>query len=148
MLTGGYLIERAGMMLNGAMYRRLSLASTAVSNIKLTTPTARLLQRLSDFRQETAGEVPQGVASVYIFGSTQNVQDSDSGESGFDSMEIDESGLPDLQRRQEARKARSKPIPAAGTKEAEEVGMFNSTGGLQWSLYNTRPNEKLGFMSD
>lgn len=63
MLAGGCLMERAGMMLNGAVHRRLSLASTDVSNIKLTTPTARLLLRHSDLCQGTAGEVPRGMPS-------------------------------------------------------------------------------------
>lgn len=63
-------------------------------------------------------------------GSTPNVEDSDSEESEFDLMEIDESGLPYFQRRQETRKAQSKPIPAAGTKELGQVAMFDSTGGL------------------
>lgn len=69
-----------------------------------------------------------------------NAEDSDSEESEFDSMEIDESGLPDFQRRQETRKARSKPIPIAGTKGVGQVAMFDSTGGLQWNFYNTHPN--------
>lgn len=57
MLTGGYLMERAGMVLNGAVYRRLSLVLMDVSNIKLTTLTARLLQRFPDLRRGTARQV-------------------------------------------------------------------------------------------
>ncbi|KAL6788526.1 hypothetical protein J3E68DRAFT_415134 [Trichoderma sp. SZMC 28012] len=142
MLAGGYLMERARMVLNGAMYRRLSLASMDVSNVKLATPTARLLQRFPDLRQGTAWEVPQGMPSVHFFGSTPNVEGSDSEEREFDSVETDESGLPAFQRRQETRKARSKPIPAVGTKEVDQVAMFEATGGLQWNFYNTRPNPK------
>ncbi|KAL6810030.1 hypothetical protein J3E69DRAFT_350882 [Trichoderma sp. SZMC 28015] len=67
MLIGGSLIDKAGMMLNGAVYRRLSLASMDVSNIKLTTPTARLLLRRPNLCQGTAVEVLQGMPSVHFF---------------------------------------------------------------------------------
>ncbi|KAL6822560.1 hypothetical protein V8C40DRAFT_267583 [Trichoderma camerunense] len=117
-------------MLNGAVYRRLSPASTDVANVKLTTPTARLLQRLSDLRQGTSGEVPAGMPSSKLFASEPDVDDSDSEETEFDSMEVDDSRLPDFQRRQEARQARSRPIPAADTKEVDRVAIFASTGGL------------------
>ncbi|PKK43047.1 hypothetical protein CI102_13080, partial [Trichoderma harzianum] len=81
-LAGGYVLERAGIIFNGAVYRRLSLASTDVNNIKLTTPSIRLLQRLSDLRQGTVGEVPQRflaagheeVDQVALFDTTGGLQ--------------------------------------------------------------------------
>lgn len=80
---------------------------------------------------------------MHFFGSIPNVEGSDSEESEFDSMETDESGLPDFRRRQVTRKARSKPIPAAGTKEVDQVAMFEATGGHQWNFYNKRPKSQV-----
>lgn len=149
MLTGGYILERPGMMLNGAVYRRLSLASTDVRNIKLTSPSARLLQRLSDLRRGTVAEVPQGMSitrQLNTAGVAQNLFDDL--DLQINTMDIDESGLPEYRRRKEARKARSKPIVAAGCKEIDQVAHFDTTGGLQWNFYNTREDQSLGFPSD
>ncbi|KAK4082218.1 uncharacterized protein Triagg1_2030 [Trichoderma aggressivum f. europaeum] len=43
--------RRRAMEYKSAVYRRSSLASTDVNNVKLTNPSARLLQRLSDLQQ-------------------------------------------------------------------------------------------------
>ncbi|KAL7907902.1 P-loop containing nucleoside triphosphate hydrolase protein [Trichoderma velutinum] len=147
MLTGGHLVEKAGIMLNSAVYRRLSLASTDVNNITLTTPSARLLQRLSDLRQGTAGEVPQVMPLAHHFDRRETRQDEDSAK-GVNTMDTDNSGLPEYQRRREARKARLKPIPAAGVKEVNQIAVFDTTGGLQWNFYNTRSDQKFGFPTD
>ncbi|QYT06075.1 hypothetical protein H0G86_012942 [Trichoderma simmonsii] len=149
MLTGGYVLERPGMMLNGAIYRRLSLASTDVHNIELTIPSARLLQRLSDLRRGTVGEVSQGMSTTRLLNTAGVAQNRfDDLELKINTMDIDESGLPEYQRRKEARKARSKPIVAAGCKEVDQVAHFDTTGGLQWYFYNTRVDKSLGFPPD
>ncbi|KAL5085555.1 hypothetical protein Trisim1_010169 [Trichoderma cf. simile WF8] len=149
MLTGGYVLERPVMMLNGAIYRRLSLASIDVRNIKLTTPSARLLQRLSDLRRGTDGDVPQGMSTTQLL-STAGVAQNPFDDLGLkiNTMDIDESGLPEYQRQKEARKARSKPIVAAGCKEIDQVAHFDTTGGLQWYFYNTRVDQSLSFPPD
>ncbi|KAK0759222.1 hypothetical protein N5P37_008104 [Trichoderma harzianum] len=148
-LAGGYVLERAGIIFNGAVYRRLSLASTDVNNIKLTTPSIRLLQRLSDLRQGTVGEVPQRLSTTALFntaGVAQNL--ADDLEARINTLGIDESGLPEYQRRKKARNARSKPSLAAGREEVDQVALFDTTGGLQWNFYNTRESQKLGFPPD
>ncbi|KAL6693655.1 P-loop containing nucleoside triphosphate hydrolase protein [Trichoderma pleuroticola] len=147
MLTGGYVLERPGMMLNGAIYRRLSLASTDINNIKLTSPSARLLQRLSDLRRGTVGEVPQGMSATRLLNTAGVAQNPfDDLDLQINTTDIDESGRPEYQRRKEARKARSKPIVAAGHKEVDQVAHFDTTGGLQWNFYNTREDQSLGFL--
>ncbi|PNP56079.1 hypothetical protein THARTR1_03604 [Trichoderma harzianum] len=146
MLTGGYVLERPGLMLNGAIYRRLSLASTDINNIKLTSPSARLLQRLSDLRRGTVGEVPQEMSATRLLNTAGVAQNPfDDLDLQINTMDIDESGRPEYQRRREARKARSKPIVAAGRKEVDQVAHFDTTGGLQWNFYNTREDQSLGF---
>ncbi|KAL7955900.1 P-loop containing nucleoside triphosphate hydrolase protein [Trichoderma compactum] len=149
MLTGGYVLERPRMMLNGAVYRRLSLASTDVHNIKLTSPSARLLQRLSDLRRGTVAEVPQGMSITRQLNTAGVAQNQFDGlDLQINTMDIDESGLSEDQRQKQAWKARSNPIIAAGHKEVDQVALFDTTGGLQWNFYNTRESQKLGFPPD
>ncbi|KAL6822556.1 P-loop containing nucleoside triphosphate hydrolase protein [Trichoderma camerunense] len=148
-LAGGYVLERAGIIFNGAVYRRLSLASTDVNNIKLTTPSIRLLQRLSDLRQGTVGEVPQRLSTTALFNTSGVAQNLDDDlEARINTLGIDESGLPEYQRRKKAWNARSNPSLAAGHEEVDQVALFDTTGGLQWNFYNTRENQKLGFPPD
>ncbi|KKO98602.1 hypothetical protein THAR02_09301 [Trichoderma harzianum] len=103
-------------------------------------PTVRLLPRRSE---GPLGKFLKECPRVNFLGFTLNVEDADSEHREFDSMETDEFGLPAFQRRQEARKARSKPIPAAGAKEVDQVAMFESTGGLRGNFYNTRPEPQM-----
>lgn len=49
-LQGGQRVKGAPVMINGAVYRRLALASTDAANIALLEPTVRLIRRLANLQ--------------------------------------------------------------------------------------------------
>lgn len=155
-LPGGHILERPGVMMNGAVYRRLSMASTDVHNITLTTPSTKLLKMMQDLQQGVLGGI-RGVSAKELVGSRRekNYEDNEDDEDDEDgdggevaSMAIGETNTPDRKAREEKRKARNRPIPAAGTREVNQIATFDTTGGLQWKFYNTRDSERYGFPLD
>ncbi|KAH6605463.1 hypothetical protein Trco_007170 [Trichoderma cornu-damae] len=160
-LAGGHVMDKASVMMNGAVYRRLSMASTDVHNIELTTPTTRLLRMLSDLRRGALGEGPGGAKATELLGRGKGRgpraraeeraggdDDDDDDDDEPSGMGVDDSGMPEARAREEKRKSRSRPIPAAGTQEVNQIATFDNTGGLQWSFYNTRESERMGFPAD
>ncbi|KAH6610611.1 hypothetical protein Trco_000631 [Trichoderma cornu-damae] len=140
MLPGGHLFGAPSVMHNGAVYRRLSLASTDVKNIKLTTPSSRIMRRVTEFREGASG----GFLSQEL---TANDQYRDGG-NGSRISETDDSSLAQSRRRDQAKKSKSGSIPAAGAKEVNRVATYDTTGGLQFVFYNTRESQTLGFPVD
>jgi hypothetical protein len=147
-LPGGHILEKAGMMMNGAVYRRLAMASTDLDNITLTTLSTRLLKMMQDLQQGVVGGI-RGIKATDLLGRRQadkdEDEDDDDDEDEFNTMAIDEGETPEHKAREEKRKARNRPIPAAGTQEVSQIAMFDTTGGLQWKFYNIRPSERWGF---
>lgn len=133
-LTSGHILEKAGFMMNGAIYRRLSMASTSVRNIALTAPSSRLLRTMQDL-QQGAVEGIRGVSATELLGSRRrNNAEEDEDEEEIASISIDKGDTPDSKAWEEKHKARLKSIPAAGTQEVNQIAIGARLGArpLRW----------------
>lgn len=92
-LPSGHILEKAGFMMNGAIYRRLSMASTSVRNIALTAPSSRLLRTMQDL-QQGAVEGIRGVSATELLGSRRrNNAEEDEDEEEIAGIAIDKGDL-------------------------------------------------------
>ncbi|KAH7146311.1 P-loop containing nucleoside triphosphate hydrolase protein [Dactylonectria macrodidyma] len=140
LFPGGMMKSSAKLWRNGAIYRRLALASTDSQNIALTTPTTRLLHRLKDMHSGCGS----GAREYGFRGEDEDAPVFHK----HDALDIDQDVTPDKRKRQLRAQAKSRPIPAAGAEEVDRVMSLDTTGGLQWYFYNTNDNGRYGYPTE
>lgn len=100
--------------------------------------------------QDLQQGVVEGIRRVGVTGllGRRQPDEEDEEDDEVATMAIDEGKTPDRKAREEMRKARNRPIPAAGMQEVNQLDVFDTTGGLQWKFYNLRESERYAFPPD
>ncbi|KAL7935585.1 hypothetical protein V8C35DRAFT_278601 [Trichoderma chlorosporum] len=123
------------------------MASTDVNSIVLTTPSTRLLRMLTELRRGTSSAASRSITAGELMGvAALSDQEETDVEDGVLEVSSRTRGMPEERARAEKVKSRSRPLPAAGTQEVNQISVVDPTGGLEWYFYNKIRSQS--FMSE